>query len=354
MILNFLKGSLLQESKQDIDNFINKFGQDTYELFKKSIQRLKNNKISTDLTYHTKNTSKEELDNILFALQSKVKTTSQNDLSKGIPGKYNFIGEFDGYKVYQPLDYISSMALGVNTGWCTTGRYGHYGEPNFKPSEEDAKAHFDDYTKNGVKFYYFLDSKTMYGEYALARYGRTIEVKKCTDNYYIKSANFEIYNAKDDLDYSAVDKLPVDKLNIRLKYNVLKAKNGLFMKDGVLLKVKEDLVNVTIPEEVTIIGKSAFKDCKSLTSITIQNGVTKIGPNAFKDCSRLTSITIPASVKSIGYDAFCNCSKLQSITIPDSVKSIACGLFANCHKLSNISIPDSVKSIESYAFCDCS
>ena len=376
MILNFLKGSLLQESKQDIDNFINKFGQDTYDLFKKSIQRLKNNKISTDLTYHTKNTSKEELDNILFALQSKVKTTSQNDLSKGIPGKYNFIGEFDGYKVYQPLDYISSMALGVNTGWCTTGRYGHYGEPNFKPSEEDAKMHFDDYTKNGVKLYYFLDSKTMYGEYALALYGRTIEVKKCTDNYYIKSTNFEIYNAKDDLDYSAMDKLPVDKLNIGLKYDVLKGENGLFIKDGVLLKVKEDLVNVTIPEEVTRIGKSAFRECTRLTSITIpgsvksigaeafrecdrlttitiQNGVTKIGNGAFKDCTNLTSITIPDSVKSIGAEAFINCMKLPSITIPDGVKSIGEGLFTNCIKLTSITIPDGVKSIGGYAFYNC-
>ena len=54
--------SVLNEAKADIDNFINKFGQDTYELFKKSTQRLKNKGISTDLTYHIKNTDKKGYD----------------------------------------------------------------------------------------------------------------------------------------------------------------------------------------------------------------------------------------------------------------------------------------------------
>ena len=54
--------SVLNESKADIDNFINKFGEDTYELFKKSNQRLKNKGISTDLTYHVKQDQKKDLE----------------------------------------------------------------------------------------------------------------------------------------------------------------------------------------------------------------------------------------------------------------------------------------------------
>jgi hypothetical protein len=56
-------------------------------------------------------------------------------------GKYNYVGEKDGSKVYEVLDHIASMNLGTGTGWCISGRYGHYGEPNYKPSEQDAKNH---------------------------------------------------------------------------------------------------------------------------------------------------------------------------------------------------------------------
>ena len=47
----------LLESKQDIDAFVNKFGQDTYDEFKKSGQRLKNNGYSTDITKYTRDDS---------------------------------------------------------------------------------------------------------------------------------------------------------------------------------------------------------------------------------------------------------------------------------------------------------
>ena len=51
----------LIESKQDKQNFIDKFGQDTYDLFIKSKDRLKNNRLSTDIVWHTKHTSPEEM-----------------------------------------------------------------------------------------------------------------------------------------------------------------------------------------------------------------------------------------------------------------------------------------------------
>lgn len=131
--------AVINEAKVDIDNFVDKFGQDTYDLFLKSKDRLKNNKLSTDIVWHTKNTSPEEMKNMLTSLQRKTGNTdkSKTDFSKDqIRGKYKYLGEEDGYKIYQPLDYLASMDLGVNTSWCTTGRYGHYGDPNFQPSEK--------------------------------------------------------------------------------------------------------------------------------------------------------------------------------------------------------------------------
>lgn len=195
----------LLEAKQDIQAFVDKFGQDTYDLFIKSKDRLKNNKLSTDIVWHTKNTSPEEMDNILSTLQQKMgnKDMSNVDFSqKQVPGEYEYYGRMGDYDVYEPLDYISSMALGVNTGWCTTGRYGHYGDPNFKPSEGDAQRHFKEYTSKGIRLIYLLDPKTHYGEYAIAIYPERLYVDKRVSNkdsvFVIKTANFELFDARDD------------------------------------------------------------------------------------------------------------------------------------------------------------
>jgi len=132
---------VLDEAKQDIQNFIDKFGEDTYELFKKSTQRLKNDGRTTDITYYVKNVSKKELDDILSKLERRIKpgANSSGGDDSGVMGKYKYFGEKDGFKVYQPLDAQASMDLGYMTGWCTTGSYGHAGESNYKPSLEHAK-----------------------------------------------------------------------------------------------------------------------------------------------------------------------------------------------------------------------
>ena len=115
----------------------------------------------------------------------------------------------------------------------------------------------------------------------------------------------------------------------------------------------QEMTTITIPNSVTSIGSSAFKDCNGLTSVTIPDSVTSIGDKAFYGCSSLTSVTIPDSVTSIGNSAFSGCSSLTSITIPDSVTSIGNSAFSGCSSLTSITIPDSVTSIGSAAFYNC-
>ena len=79
-------------------------------------------------------------------------------------------------------------------------------------------------------------------------------------------------------------------------------------------------VKVTIPDSITVIGRSAFKDCSGISRISIGKSVTKIGDGAFENCKSLNSVNIPEALTYLGDNAFIECSNLQSeIIIPDAV-----------------------------------
>lgn len=90
---------------------------------------------------------------------------------------------------------------------------------------------------------------------------------------------------------------------------------------------------ITVPDGVTYISRSSFKDCENLTSITIPNSVRTIGVDAFRGCSKLKSIEIPQSVSVIGWEAFKDCKNLSSVTIPDSVAYIGENAFEGCNNI---------------------
>ena len=114
------------------------------------------------------------------------------------------------------------------------------------------------------------------------------------------------------------------------------------------------MIDVTIPEGITLIENRTFFNCSSLKTITIPNSVTNIKDSAFSNCSSLIDITIPEGVTSISSSAFSNCSSLKTITIPNSVTYIKDSAFSNCSSLIDITIPEGVTSISSSAFSNCS
>ena len=155
----------------------------------------------------------------------------------------------------------------------------------------------------------------------------------------------------------------------------------------------QGITSVTISDSVTSIGEYAFYDCSGLKSVTIGNGVTSIGERAFYYYRSITridysgdisgwlniegldnlmeyvssscelyiggikvegNIVIPDGVTSIPGSAFQNLTGITSLTIPDSVKSIGSDAFSGCSSLTSVTIPDSVKSIGRYAFYNCS
>lgn len=160
-------------------------------------------------------------------------------------------------------------------------------------------------------------------------------------------------------------------------FNECKALETIDMSDSVTnigdcAFLSAGITNVTIPNQITIIGYSVFGYCPNLTSVTIPCGVTNIGSCAFAGCAKLTNVIIPNSVETIGGAAFSgtgitniiipdsvtnidgyvfkDCKSLTSITMPDSITSIGNSAFECCFKLRNITIPNSVTSIGERAF----
>ena len=80
---------------------------------------------------------------------------------------------------------------------------------------------------------------------------------------------------------------------------------------------KEGLTAINIPASVTLIDEYAFEGCTNLAAVTFSgtSQLDKIALCAFTGCSRLTAITIPPSVTYIGENAFYNCSSLASIVV---------------------------------------
>ena len=71
----------------------------------------------------------------------------------------------------------------------------------------------------------------------------------------------------------------------------------LFNKDKTKLVAAPGAIkSYTIPDSITSISASAFRERTSLTSITIPDSVTVINPNAFNGCTGLTSISYTGTV----------------------------------------------------------
>ena len=57
--------------------------------------------------------------------------------------------------------------------------------------------------------------------------------------------------------------------------------------------------------------RGAFEECTNIAEITVPNDITGIGKEAFYNCSLLTCINIPESIKNIGSYAFYNLSLIH-------------------------------------------
>lgn len=104
-----------------------------------------------------------------------------------------------------------------------------------------------------------------------------------------------------------------------------------------------------IPDGITEIGNGAFYLCR-FNKVVIPNSVTKIGHTAFKDSQQLTECVLPDSITEIGANTFIGCFNLTSnnFHIPTNLKIIPANFISECEKITGtINLPSSITTLNS-------
>ncbi len=109
------------------------------------------------------------------------------------------------------------------------------------------------------------------------------------------------------------------------------------------------LIEIYLPDYVTVIGHGAFYHCHSLTSVRFGKD-TYLEPYAFSNCRSLCTVSV---TRYASEGAFSHCMSLTSLPITDDVDTICEDAFEHCYGLTEITIPASVTRIESLAFRNC-
>ena len=197
-----------------------------------------------------------------------------------------------------------------------------------------------------------------------------IEIPAELDGHVVKNIGSYAFNACENL------------VSVSLPNNIEFIELGAFYDCS-------NLVNVTLPENLFFMSGNPFTGCEKLAQInvsvvhpmydvvdgvlinkiekilvtypcalaaseyTIPQDIKVIGMGAFVNCTNLVDITIPDSVTAIELRAFDNCTSLTKITIPSGVTTINDGTFFGCTSLTDVTIPDGVMSIGNWAFVGC-
>lgn len=111
------------------------------------------------------------------------------------------------------------------------------------------------------------------------------------------------------------------------------------------------ITNIHFPNTLTLIGESAFLNCKKIASITLNKGLENIGKKAFMGTS-LTALKFPSTLQIIHDEAFRDCF-VYGLKFNAGLKFIGKGAFALSKKgkaETTLEIPASMRYIGAIAF----
>ena len=109
---------------------------------------------------------------------------------------------------------------------------------------------------------------------------------------------------------------------------------------------------IILPESVCEIGEFAFAKNKKLEKCLLPEGIRVIPDGAFRDCRELRDVNLPDGLVSIGAWAFAN-TGLHEVVLPSTVESLGRYVFSECESMERITLSDALTSIPRGAFHDC-
>jgi len=130
---------------------------------------------------------------------------------------------------------------------------------------------------------------------------------------------------------------------------------------GEYMFAKTKLSTITLPANLTEIGASAFR-YSAITEIVVPDQVKVIGKSAFYGCGRLKKATLPGSLDEVPDECFMMASNLEYVTIGEGTKVIGESAFRYIPqssgssptkvntKLRDVRIPSTVTTIKDCAF----
>lgn len=113
------------------------------------------------------------------------------------------------------------------------------------------------------------------------------------------------------------------------------------------------LQKVILPSTLDYIGYRAFYLCTNLYEFNLPEGLTTIKEEAFAYCEHIgimDTVIIPSTLSELDDKVFYNCSGMYNLIILDGITSIGYACFAECEALTEVYIPGSVATIEESAF----
>ncbi len=115
---------------------------------------------------------------------------------------------------------------------------------------------------------------------------------------------------------------------------------------GVDVSSKKTEIN-DIPQDITILGNSAFWNRDTINSVVVPKNIKQIGINAFGFCVNLHNVSFEANsqLTEICSGAFGYCAGLNEIEIPEGVTSIGENAFMGDVHLFRITLPSTLTTI---------
>lgn len=165
--------------------------------------------------------------------------------------------------------------------------------------------------------------------------------------------------SKEEIEMIRLQGFEVDSYGVITKCTLPNEVESIHVPDGVLrihdgvFRGRNALIEVRLPETLTVIEVEAFCDCGALVSVLFPRAVRKIGERAFSGCGALAEVSMPNNLEYLGRDAFAGTPWLRSITNEDGFAIYGHTLVRYHGTNPHVTIPERVTLINRGAFYDC-